>query len=76
MRGHAGVRAAEVSLENAESRMPRVCARLKAKAALSRWREGEASGGVFASSAYEEDGLVTREALTSPAKYPGAAETG
>jgi len=60
-----------------DSRTPRVLSRLKAKATPSIGRrEGGAFGGVFAGGACEQDDLVTREALTSPARYPGTAETG
>ena len=37
--------------------------------------EGGASGGVFDHSTYEEDGLVTWEALAFPRRHPGGAES-
>ena len=37
--------------------------------------EGGASGGVFDHSTYEEDGPVTWEALASPRRHPGVAES-
>ena len=68
MRRYTNVRAAEASPENMATRMPRVYSHLKATTASSIGREDGVSGGVFASSAYEEDGPVTREALSSPAE--------
>jgi len=37
--------------------------------------EGAISGGVFDHSTYEEDGLGTWEALASPRRYAGVAES-
>jgi hypothetical protein len=37
--------------------------------------EGAVSGGVFDHSTYEEDGLATWEALASPRRHSGLAES-
>jgi hypothetical protein len=58
--------------------MPRVLFYLKATTIPGEFfsgEEGMVSGGVFDHGTHEEDGPVTREALASPRRHPGHAES-
>ncbi len=78
MRRHANVRAVGLRPRNLYAfRMPRVLEYIEGiNGPLHAWgEEGAVSGGVFDHSTYEEDGLVTWEALAFPRRNTGVSES-
>ena len=78
MRRYANVRAVGLRPRNLYAfRMPRGLEDIEGNNGPLRelGEEGAVSGGVFDHSTYAEDGLVTWEALASPCRNPGIAES-
>ena len=78
MRRQANVRAVGLRPRNLSAfRMPSVLEYSEGNNGPLRkmGEEGDVSGGVFDHSTYEENGLATWEALTSPRRHSGVAES-